>query len=71
MQNAATVLDVIRLALECAGSGVITGERRDGKLSRGVRREADGKGPRLGHLASGLPDSTGRGWKRTRPTTAE
>ena len=46
MQNAATVLDVIRSVVNVTASlRTITGELGDGKPSRRVREEADGKGP--------------------------
>jgi hypothetical protein len=54
MQNAATVLDVIRSVVNVTASlWTITGEPGARKRARRVREEADGKGP-FGYLASCL-----------------
>jgi len=63
MQNAETVLDVIRASHRIRGD-VITGEQGAGKLACPVREGADGKGPGNRDLAGGLLHLMRGGWKR-------
>ena len=64
MQNAETVLDVIR-ASHRVRADVITGEQGAGKLACPVREGADGKGPGDRDLAGGLLHLMRGGWKRS------